>query len=156
MSTGPPLTDEQAAQMLARLADHFGEPVMPVSRYCDALRTWSRCMLERHGYASRAGRAVAYVELQIRKSNLLARLIYGGEELRTRECPRHRGRWSGVGVCRHGCGETGWIPNDWPDAFPRCSLHPDRPAVGRTVSVQPDGEYAAVDECFECYEARWS
>lgn len=54
------------------------------------------------------------VELSIRKSNLLYRLIYCGEKLRTQKCPQHKGRWSGIefgdNVCPHGCELTGWIP----------------------------------------------
>lgn len=54
------------------------------------------------------------VELSIRKSALLARLIYGGEKLRTQKCPQHKGHWSGLehpdNQCPHGCGLTGWLP----------------------------------------------
>ncbi len=46
----------------------------------------------------------------IRKSNLLARLLYAGETLRTVPCPEHKGKWSGVGDCKHGCQLTGWLP----------------------------------------------
>lgn len=59
----------------------------------------------------------------IPKSNLLARLLYGGEKLRTTPCPVHCGTWSGVPFpaawfkadlsgnpyyC--GCQGTGWLP----------------------------------------------
>lgn len=52
----------------------------------------------------------------IRKSNLLWRLLYGGEALRERPCPEHQGKWGGIGTpenpaCPHGCGFTGWLPN---------------------------------------------
>jgi hypothetical protein len=57
---------------------------------------------------------LSHVELSIRKSSLLARLIYGGEKLRTKKCPEHKGRWSGIphpdNMCPHGCEHTGWIP----------------------------------------------
>lgn len=146
------LTDEEAAAMLARLSEHFREPVMPVGRYCNALQTWSDRMIARFGgYESREAGMLNWVALQIRKSCLLARMIYGGEDLRTRECPDHKGQWSGIGVCRHGCEETGWIPNDWPDAAPRCSAHEDRPAVS-SVYTFATGE--TVRQCWACYLAK--
>lgn len=55
----------------------------------------------------------------ISKSCLLLRLIYEGEAIpRTRRCPKHNGRWAGIGFrnrCPHGCdlacGQmTGWLP----------------------------------------------
>jgi hypothetical protein len=113
------LTDEQAAAMMAELARHFGEPVRRVSTYCKALETWA-------GKAVEAGiislRSFSEVRMGIEKSCLLARLIYGGEELRERPCPEHRGEWKGIewrdpktgegNVCPHGCGLTGWLPNE--------------------------------------------
>lgn len=73
--------------------------------------------------------AVRALDLAVRKSCLLSRLIYVGEPLRTRKCPRHEGRWSGIpwpgAKCTHGpdckcasgceciapCGcATGWLP----------------------------------------------
>lgn len=56
------------------------------------------------------------LRVAIRKSNLLYRLLYGGEPLRTQPCPEHQGVWSGIGTpdkpdCPHGCGFTGWLPN---------------------------------------------
>ena len=60
-------------------------------------------------------KSVRDVFFQIGKSNLLARLIYGGEKLRTKMCPEHKGHWSGCVFreedrCPHGCQHTGWIP----------------------------------------------
>jgi hypothetical protein len=144
------LTPEEAEAMLERLSEHFRVPVQPVSRYCDSLRTWARCIRERDGGRSDLCQAIDRAEMEIRKSSLLARLIYGGEPLRTRVCPVHKGRWSGLAPCPHGCESTGWVREDWPDGAPRCTRHPDRPAVSRTVSV-----HAATDDCFECYQERW-
>jgi hypothetical protein len=56
----------------------------------------------------------------IRKSNLLARLLYGAQEIRTTPCPIHKGVWSGcmwpddpkdMCACMDGCNVTGWLPN---------------------------------------------
>lgn len=149
------LTDDEAQAMLTRLSKHFHQPVMPAERFCEAFTTWFRC-IQRNvadggshgaGYAS----ALDAILLDIRKSSLLARLIYGGEKLRTRKCPEHKGVWSGIDPCEHGCGETGWVPDDWPTAYPRCSVHKDAPAVARSFSVK-DGEMRL---CYECYQSQW-
>jgi hypothetical protein len=58
-----------------------------------------------------------FIELSIRKSCLLDRLIYGGDVLRTIPCPVHQGKWSGISTtpCPHcavgpcAC-NTGWLP----------------------------------------------
>lgn len=151
MNETSPLTDERAAEMLEQLTAHFGVPVMPLTRYCDALRTWAKCIIDRDGYdGSGLARAVSVVGLGIEKSSLLARLLYEGEPLRTKKCPVHDGTWCGINPCPHGCGETGWVPDNWPDAAPRCTRHPDRPAVSRTVSA-----HGTSDDCYECYRERW-
>lgn len=62
--------------------------------------------------------AVGHVFLQISKSNMLARVLYAGEKVRTKMCPEHKGKWSGIewrdNQCPHGCQLTGWIqePDD--------------------------------------------
>jgi hypothetical protein len=149
------MSDTEAAAMLEELQKYFKEPVMPVSRYCDALQTWGQAIVDRDGYEAELPAAINGVFLAIRKSNLLARLIYGGEELRTRKCPEHEGRWSGIGICRHGCGETGWLPNGFPENADPC----DRdgctgPAVAHITSIAP-GEPRHEALCFEHYSERW-
>jgi hypothetical protein len=53
--------------------------------------------------------------LNLQKSNLLWRLIYRGQPLRTEMCPLHQGQWSGCAwdPCPHGCSDgnnvTGWL-----------------------------------------------
>lgn len=56
--------------------------------------------------------AIDNLNRRVLKSNLLARLIYGGEKIRTRMCPKHKGVWSGMpsSNCEHGCQHTGWLP----------------------------------------------
>jgi len=166
----PPLTDEEADLMLARLAVHFNEPVMPVSQYCEKLRLWERAInmrVERTQLALYPGmdspmstedgqkvwslyqqetgnvaaldadrsiavqamiadehfaESITNVFQQITKSALLARLIYGGEDLREIMCPDHKGSWSGRAWADESKGEkacgcntdgnvTGWLPN---------------------------------------------
>jgi hypothetical protein len=143
---------------------------MPISKYCEAFRTWEKCIYERvdqaklelypglakeysdpearadfakykvemddvskaddfrrpqiyalQGYTT-AAHLVSGVSLMVRKSNLLARLLYAGEKLRPTKCPEHKGIWSGIEtpaspgydarVCKHGCHLTGWVKDD--------------------------------------------
>ena len=64
--------------------------------------------------------SVVHVLMQVGKSNLLWRLIYGGQTLRTTPCPTHKGVWSGcvwpkdakdACACMDGSNVTGWLPN---------------------------------------------
>ncbi len=118
--------------MLLQLCRHFNEPVMPMGRYCIALRTWAQCVTdahhedvaaELHPLANQHGRSARFahlvpffrdLELAISKSALLARLLYDGEPVRTEKCPEHQGHWSGLefgrNACPHGCQLTGWLP----------------------------------------------
>lgn len=98
-----PIPPEEVEEMLAELSAHFGEPVRPVSHYCKALDAWGK-VADIKDYRS--------IRAEIMKSNLLARMIYGGEKLRTKQCPRHHGVWFGVpGMieCEYDCGGTGWL-----------------------------------------------
>lgn len=126
------LTDEQAEEMLKRLSKHYRSPVMPLSKYCNALRTWANT-LERKARAEmqemkakgkldtldkerlyRGSDFRFYLDsamLNIRKSNMLYRLLYLGQKLRTEECPTHKGRWGDIfSGCE--CGGTGWLPHE--------------------------------------------
>ena len=127
----PELTPEQVAEMEAALAAHYNEPVRPVSQYCQAFRVWRAALreaIERGDFDERGELGLrtkehyqevidglAQAELAIYKSNLLARLIYGGQELRTEKCPVHQGHWSGWAwgdecECQDGPDITGWLP----------------------------------------------
>lgn len=107
-----------------------GVPVMPVSFFCDFLTQWVDLYSvphEEENYEGEKKRRAEFVErvrdvfLQIRKSNLLWRTIYGGEQVRTEPCPVHKGRWSGCnvpdetpcgGACMYGNNVTGWLPKE--------------------------------------------
>lgn len=125
------MTPDEANDMLKQLSEHFREPVMPVSKYCGALYEWQKALSQNdfgreHAYGNPAGMSLAAmvgtVFAAISKSNLLARLIYGGERLRTKKCPVHDGHWSGCSfsddVCdcqmmedgEYGSNVTGWLP----------------------------------------------
>lgn len=109
----------------ARLASHYGEEVLPVSQVCDGLATYVKALTENESdgpYTPEVGAFLRQHGWEIttfaRKSNLLWRLLYAGEPLRTRKCPEHDGHWSGCKPepCPHGCSYghdvTGWLPND--------------------------------------------
>lgn len=108
------LTQEEVDRMLRALTEHFGCRVAPVNAYCAALETWASVV--RKGdkilYGHDLPRAIVTVRFALSKSNLAARLVYGGEKLRTRECPAHKGtqHLSLTEVCPHGCQGTGWLP----------------------------------------------
>lgn len=92
-------------------------------------------------------RTQAFPSLDVGKSCLLGRMIYGGEELRTRPCPVHKGMWSGCSpnACAAGCGYgmniTGWLPNDhveaWPDKL-------EDEALGAAVRESWSAEHLAI------------
>lgn len=90
---------------------------MPVGKYCSALRTWAAIVSAKD---KDTANAVSRLRQSISKSCLLKRMIYLGEELRTRQCPIHNGEWSGCYVerCPAGCDTCGcacgWLPNDAP------------------------------------------
>ena len=158
-----PLTREEAEAMLQRLSLHFGCPVMPIERYCAALRlwqtayrekaiglkakldagetkisfetklrdrvsTWDRDVEQEFKVACDTSKQIDFVFMQIAKSNLLARLLYEGESLRTEPCPVHKGFWSGCAwnenpeddcACQRvqgsdatGSNVTGWLPGE--------------------------------------------
>lgn len=106
----PELTDAQAEEMLKQLTVHYGQPVMPINRYCEGLRTWQTCISERARQTKeprdvKLAEEVGSVFLQISKSCLLSRLLYVGEKLRTTPCPVHKGVWQGIHI--------GWPGDKW-------------------------------------------
>lgn len=125
MSTATKLPDADVTAMLAALSAHFGEPVLPASRYCAAFDAWATA-IERAATKPACGGCdtcgsinpfpwaehIGAIRIAIGKSSMLARLIYGGETLRTVPCPEHKGHWSGITweqpAC--GCDLTGWLP----------------------------------------------
>lgn len=121
---GRKTSEEEIDKFLKRFEQ--GTPVMPVSFFCDFLREWQQLCdqplldAEPEDLARRRDRSekISYVFIQITKSNLLSRTIYGGEKPRKTPCPVHKGRWSGCqhpddmackGVCADGINLTGWL-----------------------------------------------
>lgn len=112
------LTREEAEAMLVRLTAHYKEPVMPIGRYCLALKMWQGALRDvaKSDSLGTLSKSVDHAFLAIRKSNLLFRTLYLGQAMRTTKCPKHDGRWSGCTAepCPHGCSVgmnvTGWLP----------------------------------------------
>jgi len=80
----------------------------------------------------------------IEKSNLLARLFFGKEKLRTKLCPEHKGTWSGIewgpeNACPHKCQLTGWIQEPEDEG----KILPGVMAV-KMVPSGPDGEVTVI------------
>jgi len=112
-----PLEPAEVEAMTACLSRHFHCQVRPIEEYCQRLDFWMERMVERltaSQYEDDRAKVewLRWVRLQIRKSNLLARTLYNWEDARTTPCPVHQGRWAGIGICVHGCDETGWLPNE--------------------------------------------
>lgn len=116
-------TVDEVREAHARLASHYGEEVLPVSKVCEALEEFVRALAENESngpYDPETGAAIRRHGLAAitfaRKSNLLFRLLYLGQRRRMRKCPEHEGRWSGCQPepCPHGCSVgsdvTGWLP----------------------------------------------
>lgn len=103
------------------LAQHYGERVAPVSEYCRAVGDYMRALAQ-DGAGSPSGdrlneiaRELKFETAYFAKSNLLYRLLYLGQPLRTEKCPTHDGHWSGYGwgdpcACQVGNDITGWLP----------------------------------------------
>lgn len=118
------LSDEAVQKQLKQLEDYFGEPVLPMSQYCAAFRTWADCIVKNNkdpkltqkgwnNHGSEYAEMVMRIMIDIDKSSLLGRLLYGKEKLRTKMCPEHKGHWNGqammMGNCPHQCDGTGWL-----------------------------------------------
>jgi len=109
---------EKLIKKRAQIPPHGG-PVRPVNEYCAALEAWRNAIHEAHARGEpdwdNLIEAIDTVELSMKKSNLLYRLIYLGEKLRTKPCPIHKGHWSGCSPdpCPEGCSSgsdiTGWL-----------------------------------------------
>ena len=149
------MTEAEALELRAQLEKHYGQRVAPVNEYCDALEAWAPL-------AVKAGQvtadAVNQVVLAVKKSNLLLRLIYMGEPLRTEQCPKHQGRWSGIPwpskenrcECMDAGGQlTGWLPvpgckeyaGVWFDKFGMIKMGDD----GHPVKKE-DGSYDYIEK----------
>jgi hypothetical protein len=118
-----PLSPEEAELLRQKLAAHYRDQVLTVKEFCSIFREWSKVagvfIAEMLGHRRRLGESELRPEpfdaegifLAASKSDLLGRMIYGREKLRTKPCPTHQGTWSGCFIdCE--CGGCGWLPED--------------------------------------------
>jgi hypothetical protein len=101
----------------------MGDP----SEFCAKMEDWAKaCMTHlptddeaKKQWREEFAQHWLWLHRAIIKSNLLWRLMYEDEKLRTVPCPIHKGRWSGCtlpadsgcnGACMSGANVTGWLP----------------------------------------------
>lgn len=72
------------------------------SAFCAAMDAWAALRSEADGHFAELWRDL---RLQISKSCLLDRMMYGGEKPSKTPCPVHKGRWSGIHI--------GWPGTFW-------------------------------------------
>jgi hypothetical protein len=92
-------------------------PLLRLSDVCHTLRLWGAALKQALNNSDTV-EAWQKVDLAINKSNLLSRLFFTKENLRTEPCPEHKGHWSGCFMegpngpcrCQHEGNVTGWLP----------------------------------------------
>jgi hypothetical protein len=116
--------DQDGKPITVKFIGAPGDPVLPASKYCAALRSWAELASHKRSNGLTevsiiTEEEVSHLELAITKSCLLKRMIYMEElEPRKRQCPIHLGRWSGCSFerCPAGCDTCGclcgWLPDD--------------------------------------------
>ena len=114
---------EEAQEQLRRLEQFYGAPILPLHDFCKTIGTWMDCIVKNNtdpalkqggaGHGKQYYEFLNQMRIDIRKSNLLGRLFYAKEPLRTRICPLHKGHYSGQAMffekCPHLCDGTGWL-----------------------------------------------
>ena len=123
------LSEAEAQEMIARLEEFYKQPVLPLHRFCAAIELWMKCIEKRNHEPGEEGlpeehrshpyfKHLRQMNIDIRKSNLLGRLLYAKQKFRTRVCPLHKRHWSEhamfVNPCPHLCdGTGGWALRWW-------------------------------------------
>lgn len=144
----------------------MSEPTLPLKDFCKALQTWQQLyksdfqferavhpgLIDIIEYPNGAkaikvapSELISWVFLQITKSCLLDRMIYGKEQPSQTPCPVHKGKWSGIhfiwpGSVWHNIDGTtrpatpDKMVQEWYDQGCRCAYH----KCGCTTGWQPD------------------
>ena len=113
----------EAQEQLRRLEQFYDAPVLSLGDFCKTMGTWMDCIvknstdpvLKQGGikHAEEYYKFLNQMRIDIMKSNLLGRLFYAKEPLRTRMCPLHKGHYNGEAMffekCPHLCDGTGWL-----------------------------------------------
>lgn len=112
----------EVTEARAVLERQYRQPVYPVSQVCQAVRHWADKIIALNQQPpdetspNRQGAkywdVLDKIWIDIQKSNLLGRVLYGREPVRTRPCPVHKGHWTGRGPQYDACGceGCGWLP----------------------------------------------
>jgi hypothetical protein len=165
------IPEERLQEMLDDLRQHYGEPVRPVSEYCQAFYDWQKVWGEKikriddgkepdqwtedPRHARKILEALNFIMLPIIKSNYLWRRLYGDGLHRTEMCPEHKGRWSGYSHdracdygCNHGYDLTGWLPE--PHVF--VEKPEDTPVLKDSSGkiIQYGRSHGPRDQCYQC------
>ncbi len=125
------IPEDKVKEMFSLLREYYGEPVKPLSRFCNAIDSWihairTACQEKKaasegkpwNHQGSEYYEYLSHIRIDIAKSALLSRLMFMDEKLRTKKCPEHKGElamheWIGfpdAPQCDHLCGGTGWLP----------------------------------------------
>lgn len=113
----------EANELQRRLEQFYGQPVLPLDNFCHAIELWMDCIVKNntdpalHRDAIKHGHIyfefLNLIRIDIRKSNLLGRLLYAKEPIRTRICPIHKGHFNAEAMffekCPLLCDGTGWL-----------------------------------------------
>ncbi|HET8925219.1 MAG TPA: hypothetical protein VFN26_19710 [Candidatus Acidoferrum sp.] len=114
---------EEAQELLLRLEQFYKEPVLRLDSFCQAMELWMDCIVKNNtdpalmqgglAHGKTYFKSLNHMRIDIRKSNLLGRLLFAKEPLRTRMCPLHKGHYNGQAMffekCPHLCDGTGWL-----------------------------------------------
>ncbi|HET7871217.1 MAG TPA: hypothetical protein VFL42_01820 [Terriglobales bacterium] len=95
-------SEEEAQELLAKLEQFYKQPVLPLGRFCAAIELWMECVIKNNTDPALVAdyrpemlqpyfKQLPQIRMDIRKSNLLGRLLYAKEKFRTRTCPLHKG-----------------------------------------------------------------
>lgn len=123
MGNGAVRSREEIRELLLRLQQFYGQPVLPLDNFCHAIELWMDCIVKnntdpalhrdgiKHGHIY--FEFLNLIRIDIRKSNLLGRLLFAREPLRTRMCPTHKGHFNAEAMffekCPLLCDGTGWL-----------------------------------------------
>lgn len=105
---------ERGTRILAMLAvwQWQGAPEEgEVGEFCEAAAAWHRRMFRERAGIPGLSQSWYALRLDMGKSNLMARVLYGGEDIRTTPCPHNKTGHECLHLGCPVCGGCGWLPN---------------------------------------------
>jgi|SRR5437016_2977598 len=127
MKNDPIRSKEEAHELLRRLEQFYGEPVLPLGNFCHAMELWMDCIVKNNtdpaliqesvNHGQKYFESLKFMRIDIRKSNLLGRLPAAccmPRNHSARACVRFtKGHWNGQAMfsskCHLSCDGTGWL-----------------------------------------------